>query len=371
MSLAATAPGAASPGAARAWGWVAHLRDGGTTPWQAWTGEAPASGRVLPGAQQLELLRRLNLAASARPLAPGLPDRVLSTAAAGRGKPDLALVGVAGTGYGPLPVDPADLPADELVRVATSVLAEDVVRLGVPRAPRGLPRPRPRRHRVAGDPVLATAAREALGPRRLGAGPMVVIGAPLDQMLADVWTRRCFERGSGAWLEWLRFWQQRGQLPPRVDLPAVADRHAGSPGGVAVVLDPTALPEALGVRRVPAARRPGADAAELARRIATVVGLLVPPDERALLMSRTLWPRIPLTSMPPVSVPDEHREWVTRAAERMTRRLHRAGYPVVGDPAAVAPVLTGQTPAPERPDAAVLDLAVRMLVDDGWTKETR
>ena len=44
---------------------------------------------------------------------------------------------------------------------------------------------------------------------------------------------------------------------------------------------------------------------------------------------------------------------------------------MVGDPAAVAPVLTGETPAPERPDAAVLDLAVRMLVDDDWTKETR
>jgi hypothetical protein len=200
---------------------------------------------------------------------------------------------------------------------------------------------------------------------------MVVVGAPLDQMLADVWTRRCFERGSGAWPEWLRFWQQRGQLPPRLDLPAVAERHAASPGGVVVVLDASALPHALGVRRLPPPRRPGADAAELARRIATVVGLLVEPEERAALMSRTLWPRIPRTSMPPASVPDEHREWVTRAAERMTRQLRRAGYPVVGDPAAVAPVLTGGTPAPGRPDAAVLELAVRMLVHDDWTKETR
>jgi hypothetical protein len=55
----------------------------------------------------------------------------------------------------------------------------------------------------------------------------------------------------------------------------------------------------------------------------------------------------------------------------MARGLQRAGYPVVGDPAAVAPVLTGETPAPERPDAAVLELAVRMLVDHDWTKETR
>lgn len=368
MSNAAVAQTVGSPGVARAWGWVAHLRAGGTTPWLAWTGEAPPAGRVLPGAQQLELLRRLNLAGG---VAPDVARRVLSAPAPGRGKPDLALTGVQRSGWGPRPVDPAVLPADELVRVATSVLAEDVVRLGLPRRSRGLPRPRAIPHRVAGDPVLATAAREALGPRRVGRGEMVVIGAPLDQMLADVWTRRCFERGSGAWLEWLRFWRQRGQLPPRVDLPAVAERHAGSPGGVVVVLDPAALPDALGVRRLPAPRRPGADAAELARRIATVVGLLVPPDERAALMSRTVWPRLPVTSMPPVSVPDEHREWVTRAAEAMTRRLLRAGYPVVGDPAAVAPVLTGETPAPERPDAAVLDLAVRMLVDDDWRKVTR
>ncbi len=368
MTHGAVAPAAASPGAARAWGWVAHLRDGGTTPWLAWTGQAPATGRVLPGAQQLELLRRLNVAGG---VAPDLAQRVMTAAAPGRGKPDLALVDVPGSAYGPRPVDPGTLPADELVRVATSVLAEEVVRLGVPRVTRGLPRPWARHHRVAGDPVAAVAAREALGPRRLGRGPMVVIGAPLDQMLADVWTRRCFERGSFGWAEWLRFWQQRDQLPPRIDLPAVAERHGGSPGEVSVVLDPTALPHALGVRRLPPLRRPGADAAELARRIATVVGVLVTTDERAALMSRTLWPRIPLTTMPPVSVPDEHREWVTREAERMTRRLQRAGYPVVGDPAAVAPVLTGETPAPERPDAAVLELAVRMLVDDDWTKEAR
>ena len=41
---------------------VAHLLDGGTTPWSAWGSGATAeqSSRFLPGAQQLELLRRLN-----------------------------------------------------------------------------------------------------------------------------------------------------------------------------------------------------------------------------------------------------------------------------------------------------------------------
>ena len=50
---------------ARAWGWVASLRDGGTTPWAAWSAEADRTSRLLPGAQQLEVLRRVNLAAAA------------------------------------------------------------------------------------------------------------------------------------------------------------------------------------------------------------------------------------------------------------------------------------------------------------------
>ncbi len=125
-----------SPG--RAWGWVAHLRGGGTTPWLAWSDTAEPSARVLPGAQQLELLRRINLAAS--PLDHGgLADRVLAAAAAGRGQADLPLIGVGGSAYGPRAVDPAGLGAHELTRVAGVLLAEDLVALGadpLPTTPR-------------------------------------------------------------------------------------------------------------------------------------------------------------------------------------------------------------------------------------------
>ena len=131
--------------AERARGWVAHLRDGGTTPWLAWSGTstgAPASG-PLPGAQQLELLRRLNLVsgssaqprgdhhrARTRPADRRLADRVLAAPAAGRGKADLPLVGVADRGFGAAPVDPATISAHELVRVASVLLADDLVALG-------------------------------------------------------------------------------------------------------------------------------------------------------------------------------------------------------------------------------------------------
>jgi hypothetical protein len=362
-------------GTARAWGWVAHLRAGGTTPWLQWSGEAQPTARVLPGAQQLELLRALNLAGG---VDAGLADRVLTAAAPGRGKPDLPLVGVAPSPYGPQPVDPALLPADELIRVATSVLAEDVVALGVA-APEGhLRRVWRRGYRLAGDPLEVAHVRGHLTGRGRPPGgwgaQTLILGAPLDQMLADVWTRRCFERGSGGWLEWLRFWQQRDDLPPRIDLASVADRHLARHERVKVVLDRSRLPALLGVRRLPPPVRPGADAAELSRRIATVVGLLVPPEERAELMTRTLLPRMPVTATPPVALPDEHREWVHAAAERMARQLSRAGYPVVGDPAALVPdVELVPTPGlvPRVASARlVLDLAVHMLVDAGW-KEPR
>ncbi len=361
-------------GTSRAWGWVAHLRDGGTTPWAEWSGDAEPSARVLPGAQQLELLRRLNLSVSSDSLHRGhshlstrLADRVLTAAAPGRGKPDLALLGVEDSPYGPRPVDPSLLRPHELIRVATSVLAEDVVALGVPAPERHLRRVWHRNYRVAGDPIAAAAVRDHLTSRGRPPGghgaQTLVLGGPLDRLLADVWTRRCFERGTGGWTEWLRFWQQRDELPPRIDLAGVAERQHGR---VSVVLDLSRLPALLGVRQLPPPTRPGADASELARRIATVVGLLVPADERAGLMTNTLLPRMPMTGMPPVSLPEEHREWVHAAAERMARRLSRAGYPVVGDPATVLP--TESAPNEATPEQ-VLALAVRMLVDETWKEQ--
>ncbi len=383
-------------GTARAWGWVAHLREGGTTPWHAWTGDGVPTARFLPGGQQLELLRRLNIASPVmvdhreqrdhnKPLRAGLADRVLTAAAPGRGKPDLPLLGASASAYGPQAVDPTLLPADELIRVATSVLAEDVVALGVRRPRRRLRRPWGQDFRIVGNPLEAAHVREHLTPRRPASrtgAHVVVLGGPLEEMLADVWTRRCFERGSGGWLEWLRFWQQRGDLPPRIDLPAVVGRHLGRHPHVQVVLDRWALPELLGVRRMPPPIRPGADAAELARRIATVIGLLVPPEERAALMTHTLLPRIPATRSPQVVLPEEHRAWVGAAAQRMARELRRAGYPVLGDPAVLVPkagLLQTETAAPgltegsatPAPGELVLDLAVRMLVDEGWKKGSR
>lgn len=352
----------------RAWGWVAHLRGGGTTPWLEWHEPAPASSRVLPGAQQLELLRRINLAGGADA---SLPGRVLAAAAAGRGQADLPLVGVGGSAYGPRPVDPATLRPHELVRVASVLLAEDLVELGPDPLPSRAARPWRRRVRLVGDPLLVARHRNELlarGRPQGGPRPFVVVAAgPLDELLAHTWTQRCFEHGTKPWTQWLRFWRERDQLPARVDLAECVRRWGARGPFVRIVTDLDRLPRQLGVRHLPEVPVPGADQAELARRIAAVVGLLVPTRTRPDLM-RTLQARMPGTDVAPAAVPASELAWVEASAARLTRELSRAGYPVVGDLADLVPRTDRPAPAgaPGAADQQVLDLAVGMLVEPGW-----
>ncbi len=330
----------------------------------------------MPGAQQLELLRRLNLASSAQPHGDDhrertrLADRVLAAPAAGRGKADLPLVGLADRGFGAAAVDPATISARELLRVASVVLADDLVALGADPVATSWARPWRRRVRLVGDPLVASATREhLLGRGRPEGGPrpfVVAIGRPLDELLAHTWTQRCFETGATPWAEWLRFWRERDQLPDRADLLASVHRWGGRRPFVRVVTDLDLLPRQVGVRSLPTVTVPGADQAELARRVAAVVGLRVDRQERPALM-RTLRRRIPDSGVAPVGVPARERDWVARSAARTIRSLSRAGYPVVGDLADLEPRPAPTSAVSSGPDdRQVLDLAIRMLVDPGW-----
>ncbi len=381
-----TAVGAtASEGAGRAHAWVAHLRQGGTTPWLAWSGQPSAGewGGPLPGAQQLELLRRINLASGSGARARAgsdrartrLADRVLRAPAAGRGKTDLPLVGLDTPGFGPRPVDPAGLSAHELLRVACVLLADDLVGLGADPVATSWSRPWRRRFRLVGDPVVVGVLREDLLSRgRPEGGPrpfVVAVGAPLDDLLAHTWTQRCFETGTKPWSEWLRFWRERDQLPARADLLTSVRRWSTRRPFVRIVTDLDRLPRQLGVRHLPDVHVPGADQAELARRVAAVVGLRVAAAERPALM-RTLQHRIPDSGVAPVAVPSREHDWVAASAERMSRSLSRAGYPVVGDLADLAPrPASGTTGAGGPDDRRVLDLAIRMVADPGWQDQPR
>lgn len=365
-------------GEERAWGWVAHLREGGTTAWDAWTGLGQSRGRYLPGAQQLELLRRLN--AAGRP-GRALTEAVLAASAAGRGRPDLELTGAGPEpAFGPRPVDPAGLPAGELVRVAASVLADQLVDAGpLPPVVRARPTWWRRGYRIVGDPELADPLRDQLvahGRPPGGREPViVVVGADLATMTAHAWTNRAFTEGVLAWPGWLGLLHERRALPPRADLVAVArtwERRVGK-ARVHVVLDPAAVAGLAADRKaltVPLTL-PG-EAGELARRVGSVLGLLVLPDVRESLLSRRLRPRVEreiprIGGARPLVVPEPHREWLEAAAERMRRQVRRAGYAVHGDLDTLVPrwpdTDSGSDGPPAPSPEATLDLAVRMLLD--------
>lgn len=381
---------AGSAGERRGWGWVAHLCAGGTTPWADWVAEGEPRGRVLPGAQQLELLRRLNVAASSagradRPDA-DLVRRVLEASAPGRGRPDLELVGAVDPGrFGPRPVDPADLPDDELVRVATSVLADRLVEDGVPGpAERGRSvAPAPpwrRRHRLVGDPWLAEPARDALVARGRppgGRGAVVlVLATDLATMLTDAWRHRVTTEGGPPWRDWLAATVARDRVPPRVDVHRAARTWVErvGPERVRLVLDQAALPRLAGTRRpLPGPPALSADGAELARRTAPVLGLLVLPERRTALLRQRLVPRLVAAGGAPLVVPPEHAAWTRRTAERLREEVRSAGYAVVGDPDALlpAPPAPGQhSGATEPSEPGVLRIAVRLLLEDHTDRRT-
>lgn len=350
---------------ARAWGWVAHLRDGGTTPWSAWSSAASADeqyGRYLPGAQQLELLRRLN---RLRLPSPELAERVLGTSAPGRGRPDLGLVGVLPeSGFGPPPVDPADLPDDELVRVATALIAEDVVAAGDPLEPR-TPRLLRRRYRILGDPEVARPVRDALvadgrppGRRR---ATVVVAGSDLGSMLVHLWTARSLGAGVRPWPDWLRAELSRPGLPDRIDLAARAEAWVPRVGAgrVHVVLDdPRRATRLVSRRRIPMPRPLSADAVELARRTAPVVGTLVTPERRTALMWHRLRPVLAAHPGPPLRVPERYDPWLRDRTADLRRRLAAGDYAVHGTLLEPSHLVGAQAPDEER----VLALAMRVLL---------
>lgn len=373
-------------GRARAWTWVAHLRTGGTTPWRSWSSaDATDRGRFLPGAQQLELLRRLNLAG--RP-SEALAERVLTASAPGRGRPDLELVGVDDERrFGPPPDDPADLPDEELLRVATGLLAEDLVAAGGRTGP--VPGRRVRRVRtryeLAGDPWLAAELTRALvadGRPPGGGGRSVhVLGADVATMLAHTWAAAAFGAAAPSWPDFLARVRARRRLPRRVDLPGAVERFRARPhtGQVGVVLDLAALPRLVGVRRLAAPPDAPAHAAELARQVGLALSLLVLPDRQAELLTGVLRPRLVAVPGALPGVPPEHRDWVEDAAFGLRQRLLRARYPVVGDPDSLLPRWAGPESPADRgnlhlsgdatPDTwqnrpTSLDLAVELLLEE-------
>lgn len=360
----------------RAQSWIGHLRSGGFTDWASWPRHErqltrPATPYRVPGAQHLELLRRLNHRAGDAGLPPGLADRVLAADATGRGLPDLPLAGGVEPAYGARPVDPATLPPRELLRVALGVLAGELIRAERPTKPR---RTRFRRetYRLVGDPWLADPLRAALvaDGRPPGGGDAIVyvLGADLGSMLVHAWLAGAFGGGIDPWPSYWRRLRAEHRIARRADLLHAADTWSArvGPRRVRVVLDPTQLPAMLRVKRLPTVPTPTHVGAELARRLGGVLGMRVSPDHRRQILGGLYRRRLEAVTPAGVSrlrMPSEDLEWVSDAARFVRGQLRDRDYPVIGDPDLLIPSPAPPVPEPPRPTApGLLDLAMDLLV---------
>jgi hypothetical protein len=363
-------------------GWVDHLAVGGTTPWHEFVAagtRGPVGGPAwqedfLPGAQQLELLRRLNLAGQP---SEALRRHLLLVQPRGRGRPPLRLISPSDppSGYGAPYVDPATLSAHELLRVAATVLAEELATAGVPESSPRVVRLRRTSYRLAGDPWLVLGSRLSLAATGYppgGRSPRVlVLGRQVDQMIADCWVARCFNHGAPPWNAFRRS-ALAGSLPRRAELDHIVRTRVGFVGRarVAVVLEPTELRSAAHLPR-----RSGdlsgswatvpQHAAELARRVTGALAGMVTPDRQADLVRSNLLTRLSRATGPAPAVGDEHLTSLREVAGRMSDAIRSSGVAVYGNLDSLAPAASSSTEHEAQSDDRALELALELLLDAG------
>ena len=363
--------------------WARELARGSTRTWAdhlAAPAGAPAGGPApsgpVPGAAQLELARRLagRPDVASDPDFAGLVDLVLDTTGPGRGLLDVPLPWPGGTpGLGTPPVAPEDLPAEELLRVCTGVLARLLAaEPPAPRQDRSSPwRPWRRGVTLLGAPGTVQLVRSALLANGLREGgsrtTYLVLGGPVEDLMAQRWSARV---RAGAGIRWQRMWRvaaAHDRLPPGIDMPSLAGQLADQvgPSRVHVVLGPDASTilrlagEVLGVTVPPTALtdRHDALATDVLRRLNPVLTLAIGEAARAEVVA-TAWPEVAGDEDDgPLAAPAGQLAWAITAGERMAADLSRGRYPVHGDPALVVPTRrpgVRRAPAPD-------DVLVRAL----------
>jgi hypothetical protein len=309
--------------------WAAHLRSGSTTRWADFWPTAPAGseGGEPPGAAQLELVRRL----AERWQGPGfdsLADRVLHREGPGRGMArTLPLTHPAARlGVGAPPIDPSDVPVDELIRLGVGVLAD----LAQEQPPSVSPKQR----------------RWFRRPHR-----NVSIQAPsLDELLTEVWSNRTRHGAAMPWRRFVRTVAARDALPLNANPARLAARAAKRVG-----------PDRVHVYVGEAARAEGAfgvESTELLRRLNPVLALHV-GEERLADVRGAAVRLLAGGAGPSLAVPREWEEWRRGRAERIASALSEGGYCVHGD---LEEFVAG-VQAPRRPrPAAVLDRLLDVVV---------
>lgn len=319
-----------SPG----WAWVGHLLDGGCTPWAEFEGASAAPLlAAFPGAAQLELARRVN-AVGARP---AVVRRILTTGAPFRGRQEFLVRGVAEVrDYGPVPVDPADVPRQELVRVGIGALAEELTS----RVP----------------PPLRTR-RPLPWDRFRGSGVLALPLAPVDHLLYDAWVARARRGRVLAWQRWTRRLARTDRVPEPLQFKRRAQRWLTTGFRRRVEVTPAAS----GAPVAP-------DSVELVRQVHLLLGGLLGPAERDRLAQQVLSPWLDQRSADRrLCLPDEVRPWATTLGERIAEDVRRAGYPVRGNLAVLTRL---DTAAPQRPPVDDVLAATVHVLGKGWENES-
>lgn len=385
--------------------WADRLRAGSTQTWtefldsgdtgRADTGpDATGTGGTLPGAAQLELVRRLSALPDLTAAAgfDRLADLVLTTAGPGRGLVDVPLPWPARdheeTLTGTPPVAPEELPAEEVLRVCTGVLVRLLA--AEPHEPVRRPtrpwRPWRRGFTLLGAPTTVDLVRSALLDRGLREGgprtTYLVLGGPLEELMAQRWSARV---RAGAGLRWQRMWRlaaTNDRVPPGIALPTIAANLAEEfdPTRVHVVLAPDAgatlalVGEILGVSAGPVAHRYDPLATDLLRRVNPVLTLAVGEEARREVVAQ-VWPEVAGgEDSGPLGVPGGQVGWATRTGERMAVALGGGRYAVHGDPALVVPTRRpGVRRAPDPDDVLAHALTVvarawRRHEDQPWPR---
>jgi hypothetical protein len=377
--------------------WARHLRGAGTTPWLEFCSTRPpdpqprdlgaavtaATPRGLPGAAQLELVRRLAVRADradrsqatpAEAAFAALADRVLARPAPGRGAADRPLVwpddpSAPDDRRGAPSVDPASLGAGELLRLGAGLVVDLLLAGPVPDSGeadglaawagarlRAWARMRTgAAYRVVGAPTGAAAVRAVLaaaghpeGGREQKAQVFVVLDG-IDSLLADAWALRVRRGSPTRWRTFVGARAARDLLPSSAALDEVAAfwaERVGPERTHLVVGAATAPATVAAVLGVPASAviQPGLDrrvagplppaATDVVRRVNAALRVRVPPDARSPLVDRLV---TVLSWAPPppgpggLRVPNRHRHWAAAAGRRVARRLADGGYIVHGD----------------------------------------
>ncbi len=370
----------------RAWSWVEHLRSEGTTPWTDWEGRPCAvPGLPVPGAAQLEVVRRLALAGGA-PDFSQLADGVLALSGPGRGLPELPLPGSpVREGTGPRPLDPAEIPAQELIRVAEGVLVAQVLGHPVPAPapPSNRHRPWQPAYRLVGAPVTAPRTSQALARAGRGEGgrrPRVLLVAlPFDQLMGEVWSVRVQRSSDARWPRFWARWRKSDHLPVSADLVGLAEHWAAKVGRrrveVVFAADPADAAQRVAsllgrTVDVPAEPSLSAESVELLRGVNRVLSIAVPESRHLELLSGVLVDLVAGPGQPWLAAPSGVRDWAVARSTRMVEELLEGGYAVHGEPGLLVPDL--RSGHPDAPDPEVtLEIALHACLRAFGHEESR